>query len=270
MIIDVSSRDASLLHHQIPRVNILGVGVSAIDMREAILYTDAFIQEGRTGYICVTGVHGIMEAQSDPHFRSVLNSSNLTTPDGTPTVWLGHLHGFSKMRKVTGPDYMLALCSQSVAKGYRHFLYGGKPGVAERLAEVLSEKFPGIQIVGTFTPPFRPLTADEEVSLIGQIKEAQPHILWVGLSTPKQERFMEQYVGRLNVNLMVGVGAAFDLHIGAIKDAPEWMKAAGIQWLHRLIQEPRRLWRRYLFNNPKFIWKISLQLLGLQQYKIDA
>ena len=253
----------------IPRANVLGIGISAINMEEAVQFSDCFIREKRRGYICVTGVHGVIEAQSDPDLRTILNSSFLTTPDGMPTVWVGRLQGFSRMRRVYGPDYMMELCAISVAKGYRHFLYGGKPGVAERLAGVLTTKFPGLQVVGTFTPPFRPLTPEEEDGFIAQVKQGSPEIIWVGLSTPKQERFMARYLDRLEVKLMVGVGAAFDIHTGGIKDAPEWMKRAGIQWAHRLIQEPKRLWKRYLINNPKFVWKVSLQLLGLLKFDKD-
>jgi N-acetylglucosaminyldiphosphoundecaprenol N-acetyl-beta-D-mannosaminyltransferase len=253
----------------IPRANVLGIGVSAINMDEAVEFSDCLIRENRRGYICVTGVHGVIEAQSDPDFRTILNSSFLTTPDGMPTVWVGRLQGFSRMRRVYGPDYMMELCAISVAKGYKHFLYGGKPGVAEHLGGVLTTKFPGLQVVGTFTPPFRSLTPVEENGFIAQVKEASPDIIWVGLSTPKQEKFMATYLDRLEVKLMVGVGAAFDIHTGEIKDAPQWMKHAGLQWAHRLIQEPKRLWKRYLINNPKFVWRVSLQLLGLHNFDKD-
>jgi N-acetylglucosaminyldiphosphoundecaprenol N-acetyl-beta-D-mannosaminyltransferase len=254
----------------IPRANVLGIGISAINMEEAVELSDCFLRENQRGYVCITGVHGVIEAQSDPDLRTILNSSFLTTPDGMPTVWVGHLQGFSGMRRVYGPDYMMELCAISVSKGYRHFLYGGNLGVAERLSIVLTTKFPGLQVVGTFTPPFRPLTPVEEDSLIGQVQETNPDILWVGLSTPKQERFMAHYLDRLGVKLMVGVGAAFDIHTGGIKDAPAWMKRSGIQWAHRLIQEPKRLWKRYLINNPKFIWNVTLQLLGVRRFKINA
>jgi len=254
----------------IPRANVLGVGVCAINMDDAVRLSDSLIRQNGRGYVCVTGVHGVIEAQSDPQFRAILNSSFITTPDGMPTVWVGRSQGFSAMRRVYGPDYMMEICRISVKRGYRHFLYGGNTGVAERLAEVLIARFPGLQVVGTFTPPFRPLTPGEEETLIRQVKEAKPDIIWVGLSTPKQERFMSQYLGKLDVKLMAGVGAAFDIHTGVIKDAPSWLKKAGLQWLHRLTQDPRRLWRRYCINNPKFIWNIGLQSLGLRRYSIDA
>jgi N-acetylglucosaminyldiphosphoundecaprenol N-acetyl-beta-D-mannosaminyltransferase len=252
----------------IARANVLGVGISAIDMDDAVRLSDVLLQSKRPGYICVTGVHGIIEAQADPQFRRILNNSFVTTPDGMPTVWVGRLQGHRSMCRVYGPDFMIELCRVSVARGYRHFLYGGKEGIAERLAAKLVELVPGVEVVGTFTPPFRPLRAEEETELIARVREAQPDVLWVGLSTPKQERFMAEYLGRLDATLMVGVGAGFDIHIGAIRDAPGWIKNAGLQWLHRLIQEPRRLWKRYLLNNPRFAWKVTLQLMGIRKYTI--
>ena len=250
------------------RVNILGVGVTALNMEIALNETESLLQRGDQGYVCVTGVHGIMEAQSDEQFRDILNRSFLTTPDGMPTVWLGLVQGFKHMARVYGPDYMLGLCERSVARGYRHFLYGGKPGVAEELASELTRRFPGLQIVGTYTPPFRPLTPREEDDLRMQLEASQADILWCGLSTPKQERFMAAYCHRLPVKLMVGVGAAFDLLSGNLAEAPDWMKKAGLQWLYRLFKEPKRLWRRYLLNNPRFAWLTVLQLTGLKGFRL--
>lgn len=257
-------------HPEIARVNVLGVGISAINMDDAVRLSDLLLQSKQQGYICVTGVHGIIEAQSDPQFRRILNSSFVTTPDGMPTVWVGRFQGHHSMRRVYGPDFMIELCRLSVERGYKHFLYGGKKGIAERLAATLAELVPGVEVVGTFTPPFRPLRAEEEAELIARVRKTQPDILWVGLSTPKQERFMAEYLSRLDAILMVGVGAGFDIHIGAVRDAPRWTKSAGLQWLHRLIQEPRRLWKRYLLNNPRFAWNVALQLLGLRKFTLEA
>lgn len=251
------------------RVNILGVGVSALNMESALRETEHLLDRGEQGYICVTGVHGIMEAQSDEGFRDILNRSFLTTPDGMPTVWLGRMQGFKDMSRVYGPDFMLGLCQRSVTRGDRHFLYGGKPGIAEELRAALTQKFPGLQIVGTYTPPFRPLTAEEEADLQRRLVESRADVLWCGLSTPKQERFMAAYSERLPVQLMVGVGAAFDLLSGNLSEAPDWMKNAGLQWLYRLIKEPARLWRRYLLNNPRFTWLTFLQLTGLKGFHLS-
>lgn len=252
------------------RVNILGVGISAINMLSALTQTAALLDRNGTGYVCVTGVHGIIEAQDDNAFRQILNRSFLTTPDGMPTVWCGHQQGFEDMTRVYGPDYMLALCELSVSRGYRHFLYGGKEGVADELKQVLTTKYPGLQIVGTYCPPFRPLNATEEAALQEQLKALHVDVLWCGLSTPKQERFMAQYSGKLPVKLMVGVGAAFDLLSGNLAEAPDWMKRNGLQWFYRLIKEPRRLWRRYLINNPRFIWLVLLQRLGVKRYTVST
>lgn len=251
---------------EVPRVNILGVGVSALSMQMALRESKSLLDRGDKGYVCVTGVHGIMEAQADEQFRQILNRSFLTTPDGMPTVWLGRLHGFSHMTRVYGPDYMLGLCELSVAHGYKHFLYGGKEGVAEELRAELIRKFPGLQIVGTYTPPFRPLNPEEEEALRSELELLKPDVLWCGLSTPKQERFMAAYSASLPVTLMVGVGAAFDLLSGNLSETPDWMKKIGMQWLYRLLKEPRRLWRRYLSNNPRFLWFTFLQLTRLKRF----
>lgn len=250
------------------RVNILGVGISAVSMESALDRTERLLQEGGREYICVTGVHGIVEAQSDEGFRAIQNRSFLTVPDGMPTVWLGRLRGFSEMTRVYGPDFMANLCQRSASKGYRHFLYGGKPGVAEELRDELQRRYPGLEIVGVYTPPFRPLNEVEEGHLAKQLEEARADVLWCGLSTPKQERFISQYRGRLPVTLMVGVGAAFDFLSGNAKDAPDWMKRSGLQWFHRMVHEPKRLVRRYLASNPRFLWLSLLQLTGLKRYSL--
>lgn len=248
--------------------DVLGVEVSAINLQWAVEMANQWIAKKNHGYICVTGVHGVMEAQSDPAFRRILNHAFLNTPDGMPLTWIGHFQGFQEMNRVYGPDFMTAMCRLSVERGYRNFLYGGKPGAAKLLGETLQKKFPGLQIVGTYTPPFRDLTPEEEQQFLVQVHKSKPDILWVGLSTPKQERFMAQYLDRLQVPLLVGVGAAFDYLTGRIRDCPEWMKRAGMQWLHRLMQDPRRLWKRYLRNNPAFLWHIAWQMSGLREYPL--
>jgi N-acetylglucosaminyldiphosphoundecaprenol N-acetyl-beta-D-mannosaminyltransferase len=227
---------------------------------------DRSIAVQNRAYICVTGVHGVMEAQGDSEFRRILNEAFINTPDGMPMSWVGHLQGHSQMDRVCGPDFMAAMCQLSVERGYRHFLYGGQPGVAELLKDALQARFPGLRVVGTYTPPFRSLSAEEEEEVVSRVRQSRPHILWVGLSTPKQERFMAQYIDRLQVPLLVGVGAAFDYHTGRIRDCAHWIKRAGLQWLHRLLQDPRRLWKRYLRNNPAFVWNIALQMLKLRRY----
>ena len=174
------------------------------------------------------------------------------------------------MDRVYGPDFMLDFCAFSVARGYRHFLYGGNPGIAEELAEALTKRIPGLQIVGTYTPPYRPLNGTEERELRELVSATKPDVIWVGLSTPQKEQFMARYLGRLDASLMIGVGAAFDIHAGKVADAPRWLKRSGMQWFYRLCQEPRRLWKRYLVNNPRFLWNFTLQLLGLKTFSIGA
>ena len=250
------------------RVNVLGVGVSAITMADTLTWIGRWIATGAQRYVCVTGVHGIMESQTDPDLRAIHNRASLVTPDGMPLVWISWLRGYRHVERVYGPDLMLACCRASVSKGHRHYLYGGAPGVGERLASRLQERVPGLMIAGTWSPPFRDLTAIEEDAMIERIAAARPDIIWVGLSTPKQERWMARYVDRLGVPVLIGVGAAFDIHAGVTKQAPRWIQRSGFEWLFRLLTEPRRLWRRYLFNNPRFVWRFFLQLSGLARYEI--
>jgi N-acetylglucosaminyldiphosphoundecaprenol N-acetyl-beta-D-mannosaminyltransferase len=254
---------------EIQRVNVLGVGISVLNLETALAVVVAAVDQRRKGYICITGVHGVMEAQDDVGFRDILNQAFLCTPDGMPMVWLGRWHGHQEMRRVYGPDFMLDVCAWSQRSGCRHFFYGGAPGVAEMLRERLTARFPGLQVVGCYTPPFRPLTADEKAGLQQQIRAAQPDVMWVGLSTPKQERFMAEYLPQLDVTLMVGVGAAFDFHAGRIKQAPRWVQRSGLEWFYRMCSEPKRLAGRYLRNNPRFVWKILGQLSGFKRYSLS-
>jgi N-acetylglucosaminyldiphosphoundecaprenol N-acetyl-beta-D-mannosaminyltransferase len=253
----------------IERVNVLGVGISVINLRTALAAIAAAVRDRRKGYVCVTGVHGVMEAQNDPGFRKILNGAFLCTPDGMPMVWLGRLRGHRDMSRVYGPDLMIKVCAWSEKNGGRHFFFGGATGVAEQLREKLKAIFPDLQVVGCYTPPFRPLTAGEEKQLQDTIRAVKPDILWVGLSTPKQEKFMAEFLPRLDVTLMIGVGAAFDFHSGRVKQAPRWMQRTGLEWFYRLCQEPGRLAKRYMLNNPLFVVKIAGQLCGLKKYPLE-
>jgi len=250
-------------------INVLGVGVSAINMDSALEAIAGALERGEKGYICVTGVHGVSEAQRDEGFRQILNRAFLCTPDGMPLVWVGRWLGRKEMGRVYGPDLMLAVLELSEKKGYRHFFYGGANGVAQALRERLGQRFPKLQIAGTYEPPFRPLNAEEEEELQKLIRDARPDVMWVGLSTPKQERFMAEHLDRLEVNLMAGVGAAFDFHAGRLRQAPRWMRRSGLEWLFRLGCEPRRLWKRYLKNNPLFVLRVLLQCTGLRKYPLN-
>ena len=250
------------------RVNVLGVGISVLNLNNALTAMADAVLERRKGYICVTGVHGVMEAQDDPAFKGVLNGAFLCTPDGMPMVWAGRLNGHRDMSRVYGPDLMLDVCAWSETSGAKHFFYGGADGVAELLAQKLKAKFPKLQVVGTFTPPFRPLNAEEIARLHEQVSAVKPDILWVGLSTPKQEKFMVEFLPKLDVTLMVGVGAAFDFHSGRVCQAPRWMQRSGLEWFYRLCSEPRRLAKRYFRNNPLFVIKYLGQLMGLGKYPL--
>jgi N-acetylglucosaminyldiphosphoundecaprenol N-acetyl-beta-D-mannosaminyltransferase len=248
---------------------VLGVGVSAITIPQAVDVIERWIATADHQYVCVTGVHGVMESQDDPDVRDIHNRAGLVTPDGMPLVWVSHLKGHRHVQRVYGPDLMLACCASSVSKGYRHFLYGGASGVPERLAARLQERFPGLVVAGTWSPPFHEPTPAEEQATIERIKAANPDVVWVGLSTPKQERWMARHVGQLCASVLIGVGAAFDFHAGLKRQAPRWMQCSGLEWLFRLGTEPRRLWRRYLTNNPRFLWRILLQLSGFVEYDIS-
>ncbi len=250
------------------RVNVLGVGISVLNLSTALEAIAVAVRERRKGYICVTGVHGVMEAQDDPAFKNILNGAFLCTPDGMPMVWAGKIAGHKDMRRVYGPDLMLDICRWSETSGAKHFFYGGADGVAELLASKLKEKFPKLQVVGTYTPPFRALNADEVKALQAQVAATKPDFFWVGLSTPKQEKFMAEYLPKLDATLMLGVGAAFDFHSGRISQAPRWMQRTGMEWFYRLCCEPRRLWKRYLRNNPLFLLNFFLQLTRLKKFPL--
>jgi N-acetylglucosaminyldiphosphoundecaprenol N-acetyl-beta-D-mannosaminyltransferase len=207
-----------------------------------------------------------MESHRNQDLRRIHNAAGLVTPDGMPLVWLAHRHGYGHVERVYGPDLMLALCESSASAGYRHFLYGGAKGVPERLAENLLRRFSKLKIVGTYSPPFGPLSDEEDEELVQAINESNPDIVWVGLSTPKQERWMATHVDRLTAPVLIGVGAAFDFHSGEKRQAPRLMQRSGLEWLFRLLCEPQRLWRRYLVNNSQFTMLILLQLLGLSTH----
>lgn len=246
---------------------VLGVDVAAVQIADVIRQIEEWLAgAGRGRHIAVTGMHGIMEAQSSESFRAILRSADMVVPDGMPLVWLGRLRGHGGLRRrVYGPELMLELCRVSAGRGYRHFFYGGAPGVAERLAQELKRRFAGLEVAGIYSPPFRPLTEAEDQEVIERINHAKTDVLWVGLGTPKQERWIAEHQGRLTAGVMLGVGAAFDIHSGRCRQAPAWMREHGLEWLYRLLQEPRRLWRRYLVLGPQFVCLVSLEILGFRR-----
>ena len=269
-VLNESSHVADRSAHALPplqRCNVLGVNISAVNLDLAAQRIESWIRRhDEKHYVCITGVHGVMESQDNPELKRIHNAAGMVTPDGMPMVWANKLRGNGHVSRVYGPDLMLRVCAEGVAKGYRHFFMGGAEGVADLLAKKLSEKFPGMQVVGTFCPPFRKMTDEEDRALVEQINASRADIVWVGLSTPKQEFWMDSHVGKLDAPVLVGVGAAFDFHAGLKKQAPRWMQKSGLEWFFRLCTEPRRLWKRYLKNNPRFVWHFALQSAGLRKY----
>jgi N-acetylglucosaminyldiphosphoundecaprenol N-acetyl-beta-D-mannosaminyltransferase len=211
-------------------------------------------------------MHGVAESRQDRYFRKILNTADLVVPDGMPLVWLGRARGIPLKRRVYGPELLEQFCERTEARAYRHFFYGGAPGVAEALAKQLKNRHPGMVVVGTFSPPFRPLAPNEDDAVVEAIDDSGADIVWIGLSTPKQERWMFDHYSRLRVPVLIGVGAAFDFHTGRSAQAPEWMREHGLEWLFRLCTEPRRLWRRYLINGPRFSVLAILELMRLRKF----
>ena len=246
---------------------VLGVRVHAVQIPAVVGDMEQWIaQRAGSHFVTVTNVHSVMEAHRDVGFREVLNAADLSVADGMPLVWLGRLKGYGMKRRVYGPDLLLDFCRATRAKDYGHFFYGGSAGVPERLADALIQHCPRLRVVGTYSPPFRPLTPGEDREAVEMINQAAPDVLWVGLGCPKQERWMFEHRHRLNVPVIVGVGAAFDFYTGRVAQASRWMREHGLEWLFRLYQEPRRLWRRYLIYNTQFVYYVCLELTGLRRF----
>jgi len=248
-------------------LNILGVRVSAIDMDDAVSELERWIRERLSSYVCVTGVHGIMESRRDPELAQIHNRAGLVTPDGMPLVWMAQRLGHGNVRRVYGPDLMRRMSALSAQRGYRNFYFGGRPGTPERLQAALQAAHPGLQVVGTLSPPFGRISPEEDEAMVARINATAPDIVWVGLSTPKQERWMAAHLGRVRAPVMVGVGAAFDFLSGEKPQAPAWVQRNGLEWLFRLASEPRRLAGRYIRNNPAFIYHAACQLAAPERYR---
>jgi N-acetylglucosaminyldiphosphoundecaprenol N-acetyl-beta-D-mannosaminyltransferase len=201
--------------------------------------------------------------------RDAYRQADICVPDGMPLTWVGRRRGYQEMNRVYGPDLMLSLLEESSRSGFTNFFLGGAEGVADDLAARMVKRFSGLEVVGTFCPPFRSLTDREQEDLIGRVNDLQPDLLWVGLGAPKQDLFMAQYHDTFKTKVMIGVGAAFDFHTDRVRQAPRWMMRNGLEWLFRLSVEPRRLGPRYFRNNPAFLWNIFLQETGLRKYPVD-
>jgi N-acetylglucosaminyldiphosphoundecaprenol N-acetyl-beta-D-mannosaminyltransferase len=248
------------------RTYVLGVGISAVNLGSATETTLGWIARREKRYITVTGVHGVIEAQEHPEFKRILNRSGMTVPDGMPLAWLSRWAGRSGVSRVCGCDFTLSVSEALAREGRSAFYYGGAPGVAEQLARNLEERFPGLRTAGTWCPPFRALTEAEADEVAGHINGSGAELVWVGLSTPNQERWMVEFRERLDAPVLVGVGAVFDFLTGRVRRAPPWMQNSGMEWLHRLSQEPGRLGKRYLRNNPLFVYWVACEKLGLRKF----
>ena len=249
----------------IDRTDVLGVHVSAVDIPIAIGEVDRWIRDGHRSFATLTGVHGVMESVRDDEVRKIHNAAGLVLPDGMPLVWLLWRDGFKFAGRVRGSDLMPALFDHSQRTGYRHFLYGATPRTLELLAGNLRRKFPAATIAGTHAPPFRPAGVDEDDEVIETINARAAEIIWVGLSTPKQEFWMARHRHRLSAPALIGVGAAFDFLAGLVRQAPRWMQRSGLEWAYRTAMEPRRLAMRYLRNNPAFVMLLAAEKLGFWQ-----
>jgi N-acetylglucosaminyldiphosphoundecaprenol N-acetyl-beta-D-mannosaminyltransferase len=246
------------------RRDVLGVGVHLLTMEDAVGTIAGWVERGEPNYVCVSGVHGVMESWDDPDVRRIHNRAGLVAPDGMPLVWLGRRQR-QEVERVYGPDLMTRVLERSLGAGWRHFLYGSSPTTLAALEGNLHSRFPGIRIVGSLSPPYRELTAAEDREVRACITASLPDIVWVALSTPKQERWMAAHVGRVGPAVLVGVGAAFDIHAGRVPQAPCWVRRSGLEWLFRMGTEPRRLAGRYLRNNPRFLWLVLAEALGVRR-----
>jgi N-acetylglucosaminyldiphosphoundecaprenol N-acetyl-beta-D-mannosaminyltransferase len=257
------------------KLPILGIGVSTIGRADVVAFCEHVIEErrvqqsSRAAYVCVTSVHGIITGVTDQSFRAVVNAADVVTPDGMPVVWALRSFGARTQERVYGPDLMLDVCDMAQRQSVRVYLYGATDECLAQLHANLMRKYPDLSIVGMFSPPFRELTDNETLDVTRRITESGADLLFVGLSTPKQEKWMAKFADRLPNLLMIGVGAAFDFHAGRVKQAPSYLQRAGLEWLYRLYAEPRRLWKRYILITPWFLPLWGLQLCGFLRYNLD-
>ena len=251
------------------RVNILGVGAMPLDLGKAAAMLEQWRIERRREYVCLISVHGLVVAQREPTIRSALNRCGLAAEDGMPLVWWSRLAGFSQARRVCGSDLLDEVCAYGLPRKYRHYFYGASPRVLELLVDRLQRRHPGLIVAGHRSPPFRPLTSAEDAEDIAAINEARPDFVWVGLGMPKQERWMVEHLGKIDATALLGVGAAFDFHAGTKPRAPIWMQRSGLEWVFRLMSEPRRLAHRYLIDNALFIGYTLQQVTRWKAHEQD-
>ena len=240
----------------------LGVPLGLTDYEQALDWIDDTVASRGRGYVCVCNVHTVMASAEDAELRSALLGSSINVPDGQPLVWAINLLGHSLGARVYGPKLMARACARGAQSGQRLYLYGGRnQGALVQLALNLRQRFPGVRIVGGYSPPHRPLTDDERDAVITEINGSRADVVWVGIGVPKQEKWMAQMRGALEAPVLVGVGAAFDFHAGLVPQAPNWIQESGLEWAYRLAHEPRRLWRRYMRYNPRFVHAFTRQLV---------
>lgn len=242
----------------IPTCRILGVDIAAIDMDWLLNFTEENIHDLSGDYICVSNVHTTVTSFEQPEYCSIQNGGILAIPDGGPLSTVGHKRGFKNMKRTTGPSYMGEILKISVEKGYSHYFYGSTEETLEKLHGNLIHDYPGLKIAGMYSPPFRPLSEQEDKEIVVRINETNPDFVWVGLGAPKQEIWMANHQGKIK-GLMVGVGAAFDYFAGNIERAPEWMQKSNLEWFYRFLQDPKRLFGRYWHTNRKFIWNAYIR-----------
>jgi N-acetylglucosaminyldiphosphoundecaprenol N-acetyl-beta-D-mannosaminyltransferase len=257
-------RRAAAVEVATPRSDeVLGIPIALTDYERALDWMDDMVAADERGYVCVSNVHSLMAAEEDPGLRDALLGSSLNVPDGMPLVWALNLLGHSLRDRVYGPELMARSCARSARTGQRIYLYGGRnQGALVQLALNLRTRFAGISIVGGYSPPHRPLTAAEQDAVVAGINQSGADIVWVGIGVPKQEKWMAEMRPRLKAPVLVGVGAAFDFHAGLVPQAPSFLQDIGMEWAYRLVQEPRRLWRRYLRYNPRFVIALARQLIA--------
>lgn len=242
----------------IPLCNILGVEIAAIDMEWLLEFTDKYLKDLSGDYMCVSNVHTTVMSMENPDYCAVQNGAVIAIPDGGPLSTVGRKRGYKNMARTTGPSYMEEIFKISAAKGYRHYFYGSTEETLEKLYQKLTDSYPNIQIVGMYSPPFRPLTSEEDNAIVERINMTKPDFIWVGLGAPKQENWMADHQGRVK-GFMIGVGAGFDYFAENISRAPKWMQKLNLEWSYRLMQEPKRLFRRYWHSNTRFIWHAMIR-----------
>jgi N-acetylglucosaminyldiphosphoundecaprenol N-acetyl-beta-D-mannosaminyltransferase len=237
-----------------PAQPLLGVPLALTDYESTLNWIDAAVSARSRSYICVAAVHTVMACQEDPALRAAVLGADFTVPDGQPLVWALRALGHPLDDRVYGPELMDRACARAARTGQRFYLYGGRnQGALAQLARTLRLRHPGLRIVGGYAPPFRPLTDGEEDAIAADIARSGADVVWVGIGVPKQEKWMARMRHRLDAPVLVGVGAAFDFHAGLVPQAPPRLQRLGLEWLFRLAHEPRRLWRRYLKYNPRFV-----------------